>query len=57
MVWVVHPRGREVLLDVTGHGAAVVIELAEEEFARLYLTVDEPRALVDAINAAVTASS
>ena len=57
MVWDVHPRGREVLLDVTGHGAAVVIELAEEEFARLYLTVDEPRALVDAINAAVTASS
>ena len=50
-------EGESSFWNVTGHGAAVVVELADEEFARLYLTVDEPRVLVDAINAAVTASS
>lgn len=50
-------EGESSFWNVTGHGAAVVVELADEEFARLYLTVDEPRVLVDAIDAAVTASS
>ncbi len=46
-------EGERSFWNVTGHGPAVVIELADEEFARLYLSVDEPRALVDAINAVV----
>ena len=31
----------------------VVIELADERYTRLILTVDRPRELVDSINAAV----
>ena len=38
--------------NVTGGADAVVVELQEERFQRLYLSVDDPRSVVDAINAA-----
>lgn len=47
-------RGERHYWNVTGGADAVVVELREERFQRLYLSVDDPRAVVDAINAAVT---
>lgn len=36
-----------------GYRRTIVVQLEEEKYRRLYLTVDEPRATVDAINAAL----
>jgi hypothetical protein len=38
--------------NVTGGADAVVVELRGERFQRLYLSVDDPRSVVDTINAA-----
>lgn len=46
--------GEKSFWNVSTPGDTIVIELAgEEHFQRLFLTVDEPRAVVDAINARV----
>ena len=39
--------------NVSTSGATVVIELAEEDFTRLILTVDDPHEIVEVINAAI----
>ncbi len=39
--------------NIGTHGSTVVVELSGERYQRLYLSVDEPRALVDTINAAL----
>ncbi|MFF2390570.1 CPBP family intramembrane glutamic endopeptidase [Agromyces sp. NPDC058104] len=44
--------GEKTFWNVSTPGATIVIELADERFERLVLTVNEPRRLVDAINAA-----
>jgi hypothetical protein len=46
-------EGEKFFWNVSGPGATIVIQLADERFDRLYLTVDEPRALVDEINSAL----
>ena len=48
-----HRDGEKSFWNVSGPDRTVVIELADEDFDRLYLTVDEPRDLVDRINAAI----
>lgn len=40
--------------NVGSPGRTVVVELTDERFQRLFLSVPEPRTLVDTINAAVT---
>jgi hypothetical protein len=39
--------------NVTGGRDVVVVEVSTPRFSRLYLSVEEPRTVVDAINAAV----
>ncbi len=41
--------------NVSAPGRTIVVELADESWDRLILTVDEPRLLVDGINTAMTA--
>lgn len=41
----------------SGHRRTIVIQLAQEKYQRLYLTVADPRATVDAINAALSRRS
>lgn len=49
-----HSGGGRQFWNVTGYGRTVVIELAPgERYERLILTVEDPRATVDAINHAV----
>ncbi len=48
--------GERSFWNVSTPGETIVIELANERFDRLYLTVKEPRALVDQINSAIQAS-
>lgn len=47
--------GELAFWNVRGYGDVVVVELAEERFARLVLTVADPRATVDAVNAVTPA--
>ena len=49
-----HRDGEKTFYNVRAGDEAVVIELSDEEYARFVLSVDRPRELVDAINAAVT---
>lgn len=46
-------HGEKSFWNVSEPGRTIVIQLAEEHFARLMLTVEEPRTVVDLINAAV----
>jgi hypothetical protein len=46
-----HRDGEKSFWNVSGPDATVVVELTGEDFDRLYLTVDDPRAVVDSINA------
>lgn len=45
--------GDKSFWNVSAPSETVVIELLDEHFARLVLTVDQPRSVVDAINIAV----
>ena len=45
--------GERSFWNVSKPGETVVIELANEHYDRLILTVDDPRALVDQINTAI----
>jgi hypothetical protein len=42
--------GEKSFWNVSGAGKTIVIQLANEDYDRLVLTVDEPRTLVDQIN-------
>lgn len=44
-----HVNGQRVFWDVRDPSKAVVIELADERYARLVVQVDDPRAAVDLI--------
>lgn len=46
-------EGEKSFWNVDVPGDTVVIELGDEDYSRLVLTVDNPRELVDAINAAI----
>jgi hypothetical protein len=48
-----HLDGEKVFWDVHDAGKAVVIELADERYARLVIEVDEPRAVVDLVERSV----
>ncbi len=45
--------GERHFWNVTGSAATIVVQLADEHYDRLYLTVADPSATVDAINAAI----
>lgn len=45
--------GEKHFWNVSSSMATVVVELHDEHYSRLFLTVDDPRAVVDAINARV----
>jgi len=47
-----HADGDRQFWSVDGYDDVIVIELAGEDYQRLVLSVDQPRQLVDAINAA-----
>lgn len=47
-----HADGDRQFWNVDGYDNVVVIELADEDYQRLVISVDQPRTLVDAINAA-----
>jgi hypothetical protein len=47
-------EGERSFWNVSKPSDTIEIELAEEHFARLYLTVDSPREVVDRINAALS---
>jgi hypothetical protein len=49
-----HRDGAKHFWDVGRGGRAVVIELVDDEWARLVVEVADPRATVDAVNRAVT---
>ncbi|WP_069170177.1 hypothetical protein [Streptomyces griseus] len=49
-----HQDGERVFWDVKDPSKALVIELADEQYARLVLQVDDPRATVDLIESALT---
>ncbi|MCY7411517.1 MAG: hypothetical protein LH471_00515 [Salinibacterium sp.] len=48
-----HRDGDRAFWNVSAPGETIVIELADEHYDRLVLTVPQPRALVDSINAAI----
>ncbi len=48
-----HKDGDKSFWNVSAPNETIVIELVEEDYARLVLTVDKPRYVVDAINVAV----
>ena len=48
-----HRDGERHFWNVRGGGDVVVIELDDEHYDRVYLSVTDPRAVVDAINAAL----
>ncbi|WP_406299694.1 hypothetical protein OG948_31435 [Embleya sp. NBC_00888] len=49
-------HGERIFWDVRDAGKAVVIELADEQYARLVVQVSDPRATVALIESAVTAN-
>lgn len=51
-----HKHGERIFWDVTDGSRAIVIELAEEDLARLVITVEDPRSSVDLVNQAVPAA-
>ncbi|MEU1539772.1 hypothetical protein ABZ461_16955 [Actinacidiphila glaucinigra] len=50
-----HQEGEKVFWDVKDRSKALVIELADEQYARLVLQVDDPRAAVALIESTLTA--
>ena len=48
--------GERHFWNVTGSALTIVVQLTDEDFDRLYLSVREPGATVDAINAAIAAA-
>ena len=46
-------NGDKSFWNVSAPNKTVVIELVDEHYARLFLTADQPRSVVDAINVAV----
>ncbi len=46
-----HRDGEKSFWNVSGPDRTVVVELTGEDFDRLYLTVEDPRTVVDQINA------
>ena len=49
-----HADGDRQFWNVDGYDNVIVIELVDEDYQRLVLSVSEPRELVDAINVAAT---
>lgn len=45
--------GEKTFWNVSRSGSTIVVELRDEKFRRMMLTVDEPRELVDRINASI----
>lgn len=52
-----HQDGDRVFWDVHNASKAVVIELQDEHYQRLVVEVDQPREVVDLINAAIAAQA
>ena len=50
-----HREGEKTWWNVRAGQQTIVVELSDETFARLYLTVGDARAVVDRVNAAATA--
>ncbi|MEU9400434.1 hypothetical protein [Streptomyces sp. NPDC048242] len=50
-----HTKGEWVFWDVKDGARAVVVELADERYARLVVEVDDPRATVDLIERSLVA--
>jgi hypothetical protein len=48
-----HKDGETAFWNVSAPASTIEIELTDEHFARLYLTVENPRGVVDAINSAL----
>lgn len=48
-----HADGERQFWNVSGYENAVVVELSDEDYTRLVLSVDDPRAVVDQINGAI----
>ncbi|MGX5695434.1 hypothetical protein ACWKWP_04480 [Agromyces soli] len=51
-----HRDGERVFWNVSSPDPTIVIELTGEHFDRLVLSVERPREIVDAVNAAVSAA-
>ncbi len=50
-----HQHGERIFWDVTDGSRAIVIEFVDEDFARLVITVEDPRASVELVNRAIRA--
>lgn len=50
-----HQHGERIFWDVTDGSRAIVIEFVDEDFARLVITVEDPRASVELANRAIRA--
>jgi hypothetical protein len=50
-----HKDGQRHYWNVTGGKTAIVVQTTSPRFQRLYLSVEDPRMVVDLINAAMTA--
>jgi len=48
-----HREGERAFWNVSTPGETIVIELSDEHYTRLVLTVDNPQDVVDAVNAAI----
>ncbi len=48
-----HQDGEKVFWDVKDPSKAVVVELADERYARLVIQVDDPRTAVDLVEKAL----
>lgn len=48
-----HKNGDRSFWNVSGPNGTIVVELADEHYARLVLTVEHPRSVVDSINGIV----
>lgn len=51
-----HREGVKTFYNVTGSADTIVIELEQQEYQRLILTVEDPRAVVQLINNAAAAA-
>jgi hypothetical protein len=47
-------QGSTAFWNVSGHGRTIVVELTCERYQRLFLSVEDPRTVVDTINAAIS---
>lgn len=48
-----HRDGDKSFWNVSAPGETIVVELTDEHYDRLVLTVDQPRSVVDAVNASL----